>query len=401
MTVEVDDRLASDTDIDGGDIEGALELLDEKRGTPILICSSKTRILELLEAFGVGGGASDSLHCQKGSTWVIELRSGRLHRAEYVSPREAPRGKRRAVLDVGSTSISLLVADVGPGKGRIQPVHRARAELRLGASPDEVGAADADRAVKLARTLRAEAEEAEAEELVAVASASLRNASNGEAVAERLSEVLDSPLRILSAEEEAELVYHAARRRLGFDGQTTLVVDLGGGSLDFALGRGAKILHAASEPIGVTRLQAELVSSDPMRRGEVNAIRERVRECLEPHLEKLTGRGLLRCVASGGTVRTLASLVLARRGRDDESVVGMSILRKELETLAHKLRRASHAERIVIPGIRPERADLLPTGAIVLTAMLERLDLSELGVCDWGLREGVLLERAESRVIRL
>jgi exopolyphosphatase/guanosine-5'-triphosphate,3'-diphosphate pyrophosphatase len=399
LSVEIDARLAGSATADV-DPEAALRLIGEKSVAPIVICASGSLIVELLGALGVARDAADSLRCQKGSVWVLERKAGVIVRAEYIPPRESARGERRAVLDLGSTSMSLLVADVGPAKGYIQPVLRSRAELRLGASSKQVGAADCDRIVKLGRTMRAEAEGVGCDELISVATASLRNAANGTEVADRLSNVLEGPIRILSGPEEAEIVYRAVRERLGLDGKPTVVIDLGGGSLDLALGRGQKIIYRASEPLGVTRLHAENVRGDPMKRAQVNAVRDRVRSKLKPHLKKLTERKPLRCAASGGTVRALAKLIQAKRGSDkSQGVCGMSILRKELESLAEELRRATHAERVAMPAMRAPRADLLPTGAIILTQLLESLDLPELLVSDWGLREGLLLEESNAGLL--
>jgi broad specificity phosphatase PhoE len=399
IRVEVDPRISGSLkgQVDSG---AALQLLEEKSAAPILICASGSLIVELLGALGVAPDASDSLRCQKGSVWVLERKAGVIVRVEYIPPRETSLGARRAVLDVGSNSMSLLVADVGPAKGEIQPVLRSRAELRLGASSDQVGAADSDRIVKLGRTMRAEAEGVGSGEMVSVATASLRNAANGTQVADRLNQVLEAPLRILSGPEEAEIVYRAVQARLELNGKLTVVVDLGGGSLDIALGRGEKILYRASEPLGVTRLHAENVRGDPMKRSQANAIRHRVRSKLKPHLKELTERQPFSCAVSGGTGRALAKLVLAKRDRETkESVCGVSILRVELEALAEELRTATHEERIGMPAMRAPRADLLPTGAIILTQLLESLDLPELLVSDWGLREGVLLGEPAARLL--
>lgn len=399
ILVEVDSRISGSLtgQVDSG---AALQLLEEKSVAPIVICASGSLIVELLGVLGVAPDASNSLRCQKGSVWVLERKAGVIVRAEYIPPREGALGERRAVLDVGSNSMSLLVADVGPGKGEIQPVLRSRAELRLGASSKQVGAADSDRIVKLGRTMRAEAEGVGSGEMISVATASLRNAANGTQVADRLNQVLEAPLRILSGPEEAEIVYRAVHARLELGGKPTVVVDLGGGSLDLALGLGQKITYRASEPLGVTRLHAEHVRGDPMKRSQANAIRDRVRSKLKPHLKELDGRRPFGCAASGGTVRALAKLVLAKRSsKTKNGVCGVSMLRGELESLAEELRCATHAERIAMPAMRAPRADLLPTGAIILTQLLESLDLPELLVSDWGLREGVLLGERGVRLL--
>ena len=397
LNVEVDPRIGADSKTDL-DVSGALHLLEEKRGAPILICASRSLIVELLGALGVASDAPGLLRCQKGSIWALERRSGVITRTEYIAPLETSLGERRAVLDVGSTSMSLLIADVEPEHGRIQSISRSRVELRLGASANPISPSDCDRIVKLGRTMRAESTAAGSSELLAVATASLRNAANGAEVTERLNGVLEAPLRVLSGPEEAQIVYHAVRQRLGLDGQRSLTIDLGGGSMDLALGVGEEVLYAAREPLGVTQLHAECVRDDPMKRASVRAIRKRVRSRLEPHIGRITERRPIRCAAAGGTARALAKLVLAKRGRGNAKALrGLSLLRSELESTADELSRATHAERIAMPGMRVQRADLLPTGAIVLAELLELLGLPELTVSDWGLREGVLLEAVKSR----
>ena len=395
LPIEEDPRLAADSD-DALDLAGALELLEDKGGEPIVICTSGKLIRAILEAVGVAEDAERSLRCQKGSIWVLERRAGTIARAEYVPPREASRGERRAVIEISSTTISLLVADVGPEKGRIQPIRRSQIPIESDASSGGLGSSDIDRIATLAASMHSEAEAAGSGGPIAVATTSLCDAADEREVARSLDGVLESPLRILSGPEQAEIVYHAVRRRLGLEGLAHLVVDLGDGSLELALGRGSKILHAASVPLGVSRVHAKLVRSDPMKKAEAEAIRERVRERIKRHRKKLVGRRALRCTAAGGTVRALATLAQAARGGDRrQSVRGVTLLRTELESLAARLRRASRVERFSLPGMTARNVDLLPTGAIILAELLAQLDLAELRVCDWGLREGLLLEKPD------
>ncbi len=395
LPVELEPRLAGDS-ADELDLAGALELLDDKGGEPIVICTSGKLIRALLEAIGVAEDAESTLRCQKGSVWVLERRAGKIARAEYVQPREASRGERRAVLEISSTTISLLVADVGPDKGRIQPIHRSHVSFASDTRSGRLDASDFEQIATHAGSMRAEAEAAGSSGLNAVATASLCDAANEQDLARCLDGVLASPLRLLSGPEQAGIVYHAVRRRLGLEGTAHVVIDLGDESLELALGRGAKILHAASIPLGVLRVHAKLGPGDPMKGSQAEAIRERVRLRMKRHRKKLAGRRVLRCTAAGGTVRALATLAHATRGGDRRrSVRGMTLLRTELESLAERLRRASRAERFSLPGTTAGNVDLLPTGAIILTELLAQLDLAELRVCDWGLLEGLLLEKPE------
>jgi len=300
---------------------------------------------------------------------------------------------RVAVLDLGSTSFHLLVADASP-TGRIERVVRRRVMLRLGAAiADEKGIPkpSAIRAVETARVLRRVAEEHGAEQLIPVATAALRDASNGAPLSESIGRALGTPVRMLSGIEEARLIFAAFRHRIPLRDGIALGADLGGGSLELAIGDGFDVHWETTLPLGVTRLHTELVLRDPMRRREVKEIRRRVEECLEESRAEVRSRAPKLSIASGGTARALARLV-EQRGEGRATNGGLRVPRAALSKLAEDLAEASHDERLRWPGIKRSRADLLPTGAIVLDTLVERLGLRELLICDWGLREGVILE---------
>jgi exopolyphosphatase/guanosine-5'-triphosphate,3'-diphosphate pyrophosphatase len=132
-----------------------------------------------------------------------------------------------------------------------------------------------------------------------------------------------------------------------------------------------------------------------MSKRERNAVHARVCDLLAPHLETLAQSQLRRCITSGGTVRALARLLTAMpesliRWRGEMPVV--RIKRRQFGRLTDLLVESTHDERLEMPGIKRNRADLLPTGALILLAMLEVCGIKELVACDWGLREGVVLE---------
>jgi exopolyphosphatase/guanosine-5'-triphosphate,3'-diphosphate pyrophosphatase len=130
----------------------------------------------------------------------------------------------------------------------------------------------------------------------------------------------------------------------------------------------------------------------------VRAVRARVEEALDPIAGRVRALGSVRCIAAGGTVRALARILL---GVPDEAPTadlrGLLVSADDFDGLARRLARSSHAERLEIPGIDEKRADLLATGAVVMSAVLSRLSLPGLMICDWGLREGVILEALAAR----
>lgn len=308
-------------------------------------------------------------------------------------PKSSDAKLRVAVLDLGSTSFHLVVADASP-TGKIERVVRQREMLRLGATiaaEGEIPKAVAQRAVESARELDALARAHGAERLIPVATAALRDARNGAALAAAISRELGTKVRVLSGLEEARLIFGAFRRRIPLAEATALGMDLGGGSLELAIGDDAEVHWETTLPIGVARLHGELVEYDPMKRRERKAIEERVEAALKPHGKTIRNRAARQRIMSGGTARALARIV-EENGGGKSVKGGLRISAEEIDELADRLVAADHAELLRIPGMKRSRADLLPTGAVVVDAVMKSLELPDLLICDWGLREGVILE---------
>jgi phosphohistidine phosphatase SixA len=402
-SVEIDPRVG-----EGASLAGAVSLVRSLNGAPAVIVAHGDLIPELVEklvpgALALEGGAG----CPKGSTWLLLDGANGKPRAAYLPPPRVGAAtpdidtrQRIGIVDLGSTSFTLLVADVTPD-GHIVRVAREREMLRLGAAlaqeakfSDEI----CERAVEAARRLGRLADRAGAQEMVAVATSAVRDAKNGRKLAERLGRALGCEVRILTGEEEARLIFAAFRRRVGLGDENALGLDLGGGSLELAVGNASGLRFENTLRLGVTRLHSEFVSSDPMTAAECRALRARVEEALDPIAGRVRALGPVRCIAAGGTVRALARIVL---GAPDDSPTadlrGLLVSTDEFDALTRRLVRSTHAERLAIVGIDDKRADLMPTGAVIMSTVLERLSLPGLMICDWGLREGVILGALAAR----
>jgi exopolyphosphatase/guanosine-5'-triphosphate,3'-diphosphate pyrophosphatase len=304
-------------------------------------------------------------------------------------------GERLAVVDLGSTSFHMLVADVTPAGG-VVPVLRSRAMLELGswlATSRHIPAEAQDDAVRAAARLRRRAEALGVQRLLPVGTAALREAANGTALRRRLEDALEAPVRLVSGEEEARLMFAAFRRRVLLPAGAVLGADLGGGSLELAVGDAQRIRREWTLRLGAARLRAELAAGDPLSARAVRAIRARVREQVEPAARALRGSPPELAVAAGGTARALGRLVVGLRGmRPARSINGLWVPAPELRSIAKHLAAAPRAARLRMPGMRRRRVELLPVGALVLATLADALDLEGYTLTDWGLREGVLLE---------
>ncbi len=301
---------------------------------------------------------------------------------------------RRSVLDLGSNSFHVLVADLDDDGGLV-PVAREREMLHLGAVVAEHGHVPDDarrRAVDVVAHLTELAGRMGAERRLAVATSALRDAPNGPEVVAEMAAAADTEIRVIDGEEEARLAYRGVRASIATDADPLLVLDLGGGSLELVVGSGPTIHWSASLDLGVSRLSAA-VTKDPPKKGEMRALRKRVREAVTPLRERVEQLDPEEVVAVGGTVRALARVVAAEdRTWLPATLNQYPIPTGEIAGLRDRLSDMDADERGDLPGMKSKRADRAHVAATILATTLEALGLEGFTLSDWGLREGILLE---------
>jgi exopolyphosphatase/guanosine-5'-triphosphate,3'-diphosphate pyrophosphatase len=152
-------------------------------------------------------------------------------------------------------------------------------------------------------------------------------------------------------------------------------------------------------PLGAARLHCEFQKPDPLPPSAMRELRSRISEVLAPALGALRVARVSDHIAAGGTARALARLLVAREKNPAPGIRNVVVARAALARLTEELLESSHAERLAMPGMDPRRADLLPAGAAVLDGLVRDIGARSLTICDWGLREGVLLDAARERLI--
>lgn len=300
---------------------------------------------------------------------------------------------RGSVLDLGSNSFHVLVADLDgyrltPVLKEQEMLHLGRLVAQHGTIPDEPRRA----AVATVEHLAELARRSGTQRRLAVATSALRDADNGADVLDELSAAADVPVRILSGPEEARLGYLGVRAAVAIRSEPVLVLDLGGGSMELAVGSGADVLWSTSVPLGGSRLSTG-VTADPIGDHERQAIEDAVDAELEPVLDTIRAHAPVTTIAVGGTVRALARIAAI-----DEAVWlpttlnQLRVSRRELARLRDLLVALDLDGRLAVPGMKDHRADHLHVAAIVLVRVLERLEVTTTVISDWGLREGLLLD---------
>jgi len=296
---------------------------------------------------------------------------------------------RLGVLDLGSNTIHLQVVDAHPG-ARPSPTTNQKVELRLtdylnkSGEITEAGISLLHQAISDAVQ---HAREFKTDEILAFATSAIRDAKNGPQILADLNNEFGIEVNILSGDEEARMTFLAARRWYGWSSGQLLVIDIGGGSLEIAIGDDESPEATISLPLGAARLTREYLENDPYSNKEVKALESRVKDLLMQALpEEIFDHAADHFVATSKTFRTLARLG-AHWFKSDPNVLELSALMMMIP----KLSEMTNKSRADLPGVSASRAKQITAGAIVARSVMERLQITQVEICPWALREGIVL----------
>ncbi len=314
----------------------------------------------------------------------------------------APLGRlgrvRLGVLDIGSNTVHLVIVDAHRG-ARPTPSVDHKSVLRLMRYIEKDGSINAagrraltDAVGKAVRVARKEG----AEQLLAMATSALREATNGEAVIRAVEKATGIHLQILDGPDEARLTFLAARRWFGWSAGTLLMIDIGGGSLEIASGPDEHPDVAVSLPLGAGRATIGFLHADPPRASQLDALGKHAEKVLCTKAALFAEAHPDHVVGSSKTIRSLARLAGRLAGGRGEGAV---LSRAELDDWIPRLARLPAEARGELPGITPDRSFQIVAGAVVLSTAMRVLGLAELEVSPWALREGILLQYLDGRYL--
>jgi exopolyphosphatase / guanosine-5'-triphosphate,3'-diphosphate pyrophosphatase len=231
--------------------------------------------------------------------------------------------------------------------------------------------------------------------LYAFVTSAVRDATNRDHVLDRLERGAGLRPQFLSGDEEAKLVYLAARRWYGWSAGRLLVLDIGGGSMEFALGGDAEPELTASMPLGAGRLTRAFLPDDLPDQCALDAVRDHVLATVRDIAGQVRRARPQRVVATSKTFAQLARLTGAPPRRAGPFAL-RTLAATDLVEWIPRLATLRVAKRVELPGVSRPRARQILAGAIVASSVMDALDVSRLEICPWALREGVLLRHMET-----
>lgn len=305
---------------------------------------------------------------------------------------------RRAVIDVGTNSVKLLVADVTSDS--VEPVCEFASQTRLGSrlySGMTLSDSAITRTAKAVAAFVSKARELDASEVRIIATSAAREASNADALAAAIRDSTGLELAILEGNTEARLAFYGVATDPRFQGKPLIVIDVGGGSTQVTVGYATTVLFTKSLQLGAVRLLETLNPNDPPAQADLDRCRSMIRSVLSNHCKGELSKALTSLpsnpasFASGGTASVLAAMHLGLTSFDRRQIESVEFSQANLAQWVERLWKLPIKDRRLIPGLPPERADVIITGVAILAGAAEVLGIHKLRVSTRGLRFGALV----------
>lgn len=302
--------------------------------------------------------------------------------------------ERLAAIDVGSNSIRLSVAEYDPARG-LRIIDEVKDQPRLAsgiATTGELDPAAMDRALATLRRMKEVTDRRGARRIRAVATSAVREAGNGRQFVRRVKRETGIVLEVITGDEEANLSFRSVAHHFSLADGRAVIADIGGGSLELIGAVNGLVELTSSLPLGAVRLTETRLTGARSTHKEVTRLRSFVRKRLKKAVNAREWAAAT-IIGSGGTFTNLGRMARARRGFDiGEAVHGEVVSTAEVEQLLEWLSTKTSAERAVVPGLNPLRADIILAGLAVTAELLDQVGARSLTVSGYGLREGLLLD---------
>ncbi|OPZ63181.1 MAG: Guanosine-5'-triphosphate,3'-diphosphate pyrophosphatase [Firmicutes bacterium ADurb.Bin506] len=295
----------------------------------------------------------------------------------------------KAVIDIGTNSIKLFVAELG-ADGVLRSIADTNNIARLGEGMGDTGMLQPE---AMARNAEAVAEFAElarakgASEVIAVGTMALRTAKNTPEFVAAVRARAGIDVQVIPGEQEAELAYLAVLSGLGAYGGALVICDVGGGSSEFVFGQGDAVTRRFSINLGAVKVTERFLKSDPPSTAQIDDAVAFIMGELEAG--DVSGEAS-RLVGIGGTVTSMGAVKLEMAEYDADRIQGAVLTAADIDGLIEMFSSMPLAERKKITGLQPKRAEVIIGGACIIKCIMRRLNLSELVMSDRGLRHGLM-----------
>lgn len=302
--------------------------------------------------------------------------------------------RRLALIDMGTNTFHLLITEVDAG-GELTPLVREKVAVKLGEggiSNGEIMPEAWERAIGTLTGFKQQLDAFGVSEVKVLATSAVRNAANGVDFVIDVFEQTGLRVEIITGDREAELIYHGVKSAVDIGPETALVMDIGGGSVEFIIGNQQQLFWKQSFEIGAQRLLDMFYRHDPITRDDVNAEKAYLQEQLQPLTEAVQRFHPTLLIGSSGTFDTLCDIDALKRGynRQEHFAPYAELPVDRFYKIFAEIVQKNHDERLQIPGMLPMRVDMIVVAVVLVDFVLQTYRLHHIKASAYALKEGML-----------
>jgi exopolyphosphatase / guanosine-5'-triphosphate,3'-diphosphate pyrophosphatase len=306
-----------------------------------------------------------------------------------------------AAIDLGTNSFHMVIVKIDKEKNSFKVVDRVKENVRLGSGSSDMKYLTEEAMVRGIESLRRFKKVADAYEapIRAIATSAVREALNQNEFIRRVYAELDLKIEVASGFEEARLIYLGIIQALPLQNKSVLMIDIGGGSTEYLVGKKREIFYENSLKLGAIRLTQRFFTGEELTEEKIKECRKYVAGNLAPVVRQMKKSRHQTVVGSSGTITALARIIRLQRGDlNDTSMNGFVFTSKELtEAVALLCKAKTVKQRMKIAGLDAARADIIVSGAIILEQSFKHLRIKQMTVSEFALREGIILDTIEKK----
>ncbi len=300
---------------------------------------------------------------------------------------------RLAVIDIGTNSIHTLIVEILPNF-TFEIIGREKEMTRLGdgtLSSGKLSPEVMNRGLLTLKKFHSLAQSKGAQKIIAFATSAVREAKNGGDFLQKILEETSIKIRVITGEEEGRLIYLGVKNSLELKKENTLIIDIGGGSVELMIVDPDKILFLVSLKMGGARLKDLFLNRDPKK--GFHRIEKYTEKLLKEITPKISETGFSNVIGTSGTLNNLAAMAsYLNKNSDAPASRNSSLAFEDLKKLYRNLQEATPPERLEMKGMDPLRNDLILGGAAAAYSLMKNLNIETLAICDKGMREGMIYD---------
>ncbi|MFC3415833.1 Ppx/GppA phosphatase family protein [Algoriphagus hitonicola] len=300
--------------------------------------------------------------------------------------------RKAAVIDMGTNTFHLLLVELG--ENNFKTIYKEKIPVKLGQggiNQDHISPEALKRAHHTLRHFRNLIDGEKIHQIFAFATSAVRNANNGLQFVKEVKDSLDIDIKVISGEEEAQMIYEGIRFSGSLNGQTELMMDIGGGSVEFIIGTSAEAFWKQSFEIGGQRLLELFHHHDPITKDEIGRIHEYLQQKLQPLIQAIDTYRPTSLVGASGTFDTLTdiyfeSMLQCKLTGQHVFELPAAEFRRIYQMLIHK----DKTERLRIPGMIPMRVDMIVVASTLIDFILKYIPVDSITCSHYALKEGAI-----------